>query len=156
MTKRSNRPKLLMNASNLARHLGVSPSAISQAIARGEIVPEPSGLIDVALAEATFGRRRSLRAGERAENREAVARREQAITTRVAAHVMLARRKTEQARVRLAERNRASVEVNVTISNLHTYLSEHRPADPLLHEAIGNIAHDLGDLIAEGMRISRL
>jgi hypothetical protein len=145
-----------MNASNLARHLGVDQSSISRAISRSDIVPEPNGLLDVATACATYGRRRSLRATERAESREAVARREQAIITRTAAMVMQMRRKAEVTRARLADRNHATVEIDTMISVLHTHLAEHRPADPLLHEAIGNISRDLGDLIAEGMKVTRL
>jgi hypothetical protein len=145
-----------MNAANLARYLGVVPSAISAAIARGDIVPRPDGLIDVKQAVATYGRRRSLRAAERAESRAAVARREQAIVTRTAAMVMQMRRKAEQARTNLAERNKAQVEINSLISALHTHLAEQRPSSPLLGEALVNISRDLGDLIAEGMKITRL
>lgn len=67
-----------MSVANYARRVGVTPQAISHAIARGEIVPEPNGLIDCAQANAIYGRRRQLRAADRAETREAVARREQA------------------------------------------------------------------------------
>ena len=145
-----------MSAANYARRVGVTAAAIAHAIARGDIVPELNGLIDVAQADATYGRRRQLRAADRAESREAVARREQAIVTRTAAQVMMTRRKAEQARARLTDRNRAHVEINTMISALYTFLAERRSANPLLSEATDNIRRDLGDLIAEGLKLTRV
>jgi hypothetical protein len=143
-----------MNAANYAGHVGVVPSAISAAIARGEIVPNASGMIDVAQANANFGRRRSLRAEERAESRKAVARREQAIVTRTAAMQM--RRKAGQMRTRLADRTSATDEINRMISALHIELAEHCPSDPLMRETVAGIRRDVGDLATEGTKIIRL
>lgn len=146
-----------MNASELARRYGVDHSQISRAISRGEIVPELNGLIDVEQADATYGRRRALRASERAESREAVGRREQAIITRTAAQVMQMRRKAELTRTRFAERNKAQVEISNATSSVYTSLAERQPAGiALLSEAIDNIRRDLGDLIAEGLKVTRV
>lgn len=66
------------------------------------------------------------------------------------------RRTVAQTRARLADRNHATVEINTMISALHTDLAECRPSDPILHEAVGNVAHDLGDLVIEALKIPRL
>jgi hypothetical protein len=38
---------------------------------------------------------------------------------------------------------------------LHIDLAEHQPSAPLLREAIDNIRRDLGDLIVEGLKVTR-
>jgi hypothetical protein len=132
-----------MSVANNARRVGVTPQPMSHSIARGEVVPEPNGLIDVAEADTTYGRRRVLPEGERARRCEAVARREQAIVTRTTAQVMIIQRKVKQVCVLLAERYKAHVEINATTSALHTYLAAHHPSSPLLREAIGSIRYAL-------------
>ena len=49
---------------------------ISRAISSGEIIPLDNGLIDVARADATYARRRAMRAAQRHANAENVEKRE--------------------------------------------------------------------------------
>lgn len=154
MAKRSRRK--LVTQADLARHLGVTPAAISLAVRRGDVVPEPSGLIDLAQAQATFGRRRALRASERAKNRSAVARHERATLTKAVASVQMLRRKAQRLNDRLIERDALQVEISALATDALAMVRDAGQAkrlDAITRDCIEVVASDLGDLCAEALRV---
>jgi hypothetical protein len=145
-----------MSRTDFAASQGVTRQAIDQAIAAGRLPVAPDGRIDLDAADATWGQRRRAR-GEGAAAEE---RRERALLQSTIAKIQMTRRRALQLRDRLVERDRETQAINALLSQLYeavrTIPAGADPADAtLLEEAIAAIIEDLGDLRAEGLKVTR-
>lgn len=146
-----------MSIADYARARGVTPQAIWLAEKEGRL-RTVGGRVAPAEADATWYRRHQQRQDGRRSGAETEARREQALMTRTIAHVQMTRRDAERLRARLVERDKGQGMIGALV----TALRERLPgvgADAvdaaLAAAAIEAIAHDLGDLQAEALKVTR-
>lgn len=133
----------------------VNRRAVQDAIARGTIVLDADGLIAPA---QPWERLHRDRLAEQAAGAEAAERDSRARLTRTVAKVVQMRRKVEQTQQRLADRDAAEREISEIVAALPALLADERrkTADPAARAALDAIEADLGDLMAEALRVTRL
>lgn len=140
----------LMTKTAYARARGVDPAGIFKAEREGRL-RTINGLVDPAEADLTWYRRYLQRHDGMRSGAEAEARREQAITQSVAAKLMMTRRKADQLRHAVADRDKSQGEIGNLVTDLMTVLS----AASLDRSIVQSIIDDLGDLQAEALTVTR-
>ena len=141
----------LLTGSDYAIARGVNPSAIYQAVKKGQI-RLVDGKVDPDEADATWYRRHLQRQDGRRSGAEAEARREQAVTQSTAAKMVMTRKKAETMREVTIDRDKSQAEIGGAATEAENYVFECAALDDDLLEAI---AVDLGDLQLEALRVTR-
>jgi len=153
MTQQNDEPRQ-MNVANYARYEGVSYASIAQAINRGEIVPLDNGLIDVAQAKATYGRRRAERAALRGSNLQTVEKRSRALLQRTIAQMAMMQKRAEELHGSVVPRDASQADVNgqtIDVRSRVTFASGTNWQMVAKTVLLG----DLGDVQSEAHRVTR-
>ena len=140
-----------MTKTDYARHIGVSPSQVTRAINRGEIVPLANGRIEVRQADSTYGKKVAQRAALHLAWNTDDEKRTAALLTRTRAQRATMERRAEELRDQVVARDPSQASVNDAVTDVRA-LIRFCTAKPSVKALL---LDDLGDLLAEAWRIPR-